>query len=158
MDSNFLEPWLVPPEPDLARLAMEAADAAGLAVLDAWPEQRKGGIGFGTLPPFLSWQGQAGAGRHLVLLQAREVGALVPGARMEPLPPDWLADLNLAALARPLAMHPALGGRASVHVVQLPSPGRGLVRTLGEPAPGLVKAVLVRVSGLADWVVRSLPG
>ena len=40
---------------------------------------------------------------HLVLVQPREVGALVPGARTAPLPEGWLEDLDLASLARPLA-------------------------------------------------------
>ena len=156
MDGIFVAPWIPPAEPDLARLAMETADLEGLAALGAWPEHRGGGIGFGALPPFLSWLGVAGGRQHLVLLQAREVGGLVPGARSRPLPEGWLEDLDLEALGRPLARHPALGGAASVHVVGLVGPGRGRVRTLGEPEAGLVAAVLARLTGLDDWSLLAL--
>lgn len=86
-----------------------------------------------------------------MLLQAREVGALVPGARTAPLPADWLDRLDLASLARPLAVHPAFPGGAAVHVVQLPGPGRARVRTLGEPGPAVVRAVLERLTGWGAW-------
>ena len=146
-----LGPWIPPEVPDLARLAMEAADAAGVRSLDAWPERRKGGIGFGALPPFLAWHGLEGGRHHLVLLQAREVGALVPGARTAPLPVGWLEDLDLDGLARPLACHPDFPGGASVHVVRLAGAGRARVRTLGEPGPAVVRAVLERLTGVGAW-------
>lgn len=147
-----VEPWIPPPSPDLAALAMEAADAAGVASLRAWPEVRKGGIGFGTLPPFLCWKGHAPGGAwHLVLLQAREVGALVPGARMEPLPKGWLEDLDLDSLARPLAQHPAFPGGASVHVIHLPGGGVFRVRSFGTAAPELVAEVLKHTSSIQIW-------
>ena len=151
MEPIFLAPWLPPAEPDLARLAMEAADEAGVLAVNSWPERRKGGIGFGTLPPFLPWRGQDGAGQHLVLLQVREVGALVPGARTQALPAGWLQSLDLAALAAPLARHPDLGGAASIHVVQLSGPGQARVRSWGANGEAVVRAVLERVSGLERW-------
>ena len=154
MDRIIVAPWLLPAEPDLARLAMEVADDAGLATLAGWPEARKGGVGFQDLPPFLTWSGQTAGRQHLVLVQPREVGGLVPGARRPDLPVDWLEALDLEALAAPLARHPALGGAASVHVVRLEGPGRAVVRTLGEPAGDLVMAVLVQLSGLAEWTLR----
>jgi hypothetical protein len=147
-----VEPWILPPRPDLARLAMEVADDLGVEALRAWPEARQGGIGFGALPPFLSWQGVKAGRRHLVLLQPREIGALVPGARMAPLPPRWLEDLDLEALARPLARHPAWGGAvAAVHVVQLPKAGEARVRSAGEAAPDVVRAVLARLADVQIW-------
>lgn len=146
-----LEPWLPPAAPDLAVLAMAAADASGTASLRAWPERRKGGIGFGDLPPFLCWRGQVGNAWHLVLVQPRELGALVPGARIQPLPADWLADLDLQALAGPLARHPDFPGGASVHVVQLQGGTALAVRTCGNPAPELVLATLLRLSPVPDW-------
>ncbi len=130
---------------------MEAADEAGLASLRAWPELRKGGVSFGSLPPFLCWRGRAEGAWHLVLLQAREVGALVPGARTAPLPSDWLEALDLPALARPLARHPAFPGGASVHVVQLPGGDAFKVRTFGTPAPALVAEVLKHTSRIQIW-------
>jgi len=151
MDGIFLEPWLPPAEPDLARLAMEAADDAGLGALAAWPEWRKGGVGFLDLPPFLPWHGVLGGRHHLVLVQPREVGALVPGSRPAAMPSGWLDSLDLPALARPLARHPGLGGQASVHVVQLLGSGRALVRTFGEACPDLVTSVLQRLTGVAAW-------
>lgn len=151
MAFDDLQPWLLPAEPDLVRLAWEAADEAGLAEVRAWPERRKGGIGFGDLPPFLPWRGTQAGRHHLVLLQPREVGALVPGARPAGLPGGWLEELDLASLARPLARHPAFPGGASVHVVQLPGGGTARVRTSGDPAPELVAEVLRRLSGLPDW-------
>jgi hypothetical protein len=155
MDGIFIEPWIPPLEPDLARLAMESADLAGLPALEAWPEHAKGGIGFQALPPFLSWSGRQGAQRHLILLQAREVGGLVPGARTQSLPAGWLQALDLGALAGPLARHPALGGAASVHVVHLPEPGVAVVRTMGEPGEAVVRAVLARLTGLECWAFRA---
>jgi hypothetical protein len=146
-----VEPWIPPTSPDLALLAMEAADEAGIPSLRAWPELRKGGIGFGTLPPFLCWQGMANGAWHLVLLQAREVGALVPGARTVPLPDGWLESLDLSSLARPLAKHPDFPGGASVHVVHLPGGGSFQVRTYGRPAPDLVAEVLKRTSHIQIW-------
>ncbi|WP_285606892.1 hypothetical protein [Geothrix edaphica] len=146
-----MEPWIPPASPDLALLAMEAADAAGVAALRAWPELRKGGIGFGDLPPFLCWRGAAEGRWHLVLLQAREVGALVPGARTTPLPAGWLDALDLEALARPLARHPDFPGGTSVHVVQLPGGETFRTRTFGHPAPDLVAEVLRRTSHIRDW-------
>ena len=134
---NLIGPWLPPEQPDLARLAMEAADAEGVAELRAWPERRKGGVGFGALPPFLAWRGAEGDRQHLVLVQAREVGALVPGARLEPLPEGWLEVLDLPSLARPL--------------VRLAGPGRGQVRTWGEPGAGVVPGVLERLTGWREW-------
>ena len=147
-----IAPWLPPEQPDLARLAMAAADAAGIRELRAWPELRKGGIGFGELPPFLTWRGQEAGRHHLVLVQPREVGALVPGARSANLPEAWLDRLELADLARPLACHPAFPGGAAVHVVRLAGPGRAQVRTLGEPGPAVVRAVLERLTGMQDWL------
>ena len=146
-----VEPWLPPVQPDLSVLAMAAADEAGLEQLRAWPERRKGGVGFGTLPPFLCWRGHRDGAWHLVLLQARELGALVPGARLEPLPPGWLADLELEALARPLARHLDFPGGASVHVVHLPGGPSYRVRTCGQPAPDFIAEVLARTSVLPAW-------
>ncbi|MDP1832740.1 MAG: hypothetical protein Q8K67_11825 [Geothrix sp.] len=144
-------PWIPPASPDLAALAMDAADEAGLASLRAWPELRKGGIGFGALPPFLCWRGREDGAWHLVLLQAREVGALVPGARTAPLPAGWLDSLDLESLARPLARHPDFPGGASVHVVHLPGGESFRVRTLGSAAPELVAEVLKRTSHIQVW-------
>lgn len=146
-----VEPWIPPATPDLPSLAMAAADAAGVESLRAWPELRKGGIGFGTLPPFLCWRGENEAGHHLVLLQAREAGALVPGARILPLPEGWLRDLDLDALARPMACHPAFPGGASVHVVHLPGGDVFQTRTFGTPAPGLIAEVLKHTSHIQIW-------
>ena len=146
-----VEPWLPPLSPDLGRLAMEAADEAGLPALRAWPEVWKGGIAFGDLPPFLCWRGRRDMGWHLVLLQAREVGALVPGARPAPLPAGWFEALDLEALARPLARHPDFPGGASVHVVHLPGNDSFRVRSFGQRAPGLVAEVLKRVSSIQTW-------
>ena len=146
-----VDPWIPPASPDLAALAMEAADAAGVASLRSWPEVRKSGIGFGGLPPFSCWRGEAEGRWHLVLLQAREVGALVPGARIERLPGGWLDALDLESLARPLAQHPDFPGGASVHVVQLPGGDRFRVRSSGPAAPGLVAEVLKRVSSIRTW-------
>lgn len=149
-----VEPWILPPVPDLARLAMEVADRLDVAELRAWPEARQGGIGFGALPPFLSWHGRRDDAHHLVLVQPREVGALVPGARIQPLPPTWLSDLDLESLARPLAHHPAWEGTASIHVVRLvqgePSPVVE-VRSWGTEDPDLVRAVLDHLSSLRQW-------
>ena len=144
-------PWIPPTSPDLAALAMDAADEAGIASLRAWPELRKGGIGFGGLPPFLCWRGQDVQGWHLVLLQAREVGALVPGARTAPLPAGWLDALDLDSLARPLARHPDFPGGASIHVVHLPGGESFRVRTCGLVAPGLVAEVLKHTSHIQVW-------
>ena len=146
-----VESWIPPTLPDLAILAMEAADEAGIASLRAWPEQRKGGIAYAGLPPFLCWRGQDLHGWHLVLLQAREVGALVPGARITPLPEGWLDSLDLESLARPLARHPAFAGGASVHVVQLPGADSFRVRTRGTAAPELVAEVLKQTSHIQVW-------
>jgi hypothetical protein len=146
-----VEPWIPPASPDLGALAMEAADRAGVLSLRAWPERRKGGIGFGTLPPFLCWCGLAGDGWHLVLLQAREVGALVPGARTEPMPRGWLDDLDLEALARPLTLHPDFPGGVSVHVVHLPGGAFCRIRTFGTPALDLVAEVLKHTSHIQVW-------
>lgn len=130
---------------------MEAADEAGLPTLRAWPEVRKGGIGFGDLPPFLCWRGRGMGGWHLVLLQAREVGALVPGARTAPLPDGWIEALDLPALARPLARHPVFPGGASVHVVHLPGGESYRVRTFGTAALEIVTEVLKRTSHIQIW-------
>lgn len=146
-------PWLPPVPPDLPRLAMAAADAEGLAELRSWPEWRKGGVGFGDLPPFLPWAGQAGGRWHLVLVQPRELGALVPGARVAPLPEGWLEALDLAALARPLALLPDFPGGAGVQVVAVAGPGRARVRSHGAAAPGLVRTVLARLTGREDWAL-----
>jgi len=146
-----VEPWVPPTSPDLAALAMEAADEAGLTSLRAWPEVRKGGVGFGALPPFLCWRGFDDGAWHLVLLQARELGALIPGARMAPLPAGWLEALDLEALAGPLARHPDFPGRASVHVVHLPGAGIFEARTFGSPSPGLVAEILKHTSHIQIW-------
>lgn len=128
------------------RLAFAAADAEGAASLQAWPEIRSGGIVFGGLPPFLVWRGLWKDRWHLVLVQPREVGALVPGARPADLPQGWLGTLDLEALARPLRHHPDHPG-ASVHVVGLRRGVPPEVRTSGEPAPQEVAAVLARLAG-----------
>lgn len=151
MNALHVEPWVPPLQPDLARLAMEVADRFDVRELHAWPEARKGGIGFGSLPPFLSWLGVQHGKRHLVLLQAREVGALVPGARIAPLPPRWLESLDLESLARPLAHHPAFEDGASVHVVQLKPKGEVQIRSYGDAAPDVIRAVLERLSDVRVW-------
>lgn len=145
------EPWIPPAVPDLAVLAMEAADEAGVSSLRAWPEARKGGLVFGDLPPFLCWRVGEADRWHLVLLQPREVGALVPGARLAPLPPAWLESLDLDSLARPLARHPAFPGGASIHVVHLPGGNRFRVRTFGATALSFVAEVLTRTSHIQSW-------
>ncbi|MBS1766043.1 MAG: hypothetical protein JST05_01380 [Acidobacteria bacterium] len=145
-----LEPWIPPASPDLARLAMEAADAEGVASLSIWPEVDKGGIRFGGLPPFLVWRGILEGRIHLVLLQPREVGAIVPGARGAQLPAGWLDGLDLASLARPLRHHPDVA-ECAVHVVSLHASGEARVREAGPAAHGLVAAVLDRVSGVTAW-------
>ena len=145
---------VVSPEPLKCRPAsghLNRADEAGVASLRAWPELRKGGVGFGSLPPFLCWRGRAEGTWHLVLLQAREVGALVPGASTAPLPGGWLEGLDLPALARPLARHPDFSGGASVHVVQLPGGDAFRVRTYGTPAPAVVAEVLKHTSHIQIW-------
>ena len=146
-----VKPWIPPARPDLAALAMEAADAAGITELRAWPEHRKGGVGFGPLPPFLCWQGIREGRWQLALLQAREVGALVPGARIAPLPEGWLEALDLEALARPLAQHPDFPGGVSVQVVHLPGGASFRVRTFGTPAPDFIAEVLKQTSQLQVW-------
>ena len=98
----------------------------------------------------LCWRAFSGS-HHLVLLQPREIGALVPGARLEPLPEAWLATLDLESLARPLALHPDFPGGASVQVVHLPARGRMEIRTLGPEAPGIVTAILERLTGIPEW-------
>jgi hypothetical protein len=130
---------------------MDAADEAGIPSLRAWPELRKGGIEFGGLPPFLCWSGQVDGAWHLILLQAREVGALVPGAHTAPLPEGWLETLDLSSLARPLARHPDFPGGASVHVVHLPGGSAFKARTFGKPVPDLVVEVLKRTSHIQIW-------
>lgn len=157
MSDLHLEPWIPPAEPDLARLAMEVADRLEVAELRGWPELRKGGIGFWVLPPFLSWHAVKDGAQHLVLLQPREVGSLVPGARMEPLPNRWLGTLDFESLARPLAHHPAWGGAvASIHAASVApkAEGEGVdvwVRTYGASAPDVIRAVLDRVGGVKLW-------
>ncbi len=145
------KPWIPPPTPDLARLAWEAADAAGVVSLQDWPVVKQAGIAFGELPTFLCWHVFQGT-HHLVLLQPRELGALVEGARPSPLPPDWLETLDLEALARPLACHPDFPGGASVHVVRVPTRGRMECRTFGHAAPGAVSAVVERLTGIREWM------
>jgi hypothetical protein len=86
-----------------------------------------------------------------VLLQAREVGALVPGARTAPLPADWLEELDLDSLARPLARHPAFPGGTSVHVIHLPGGPTFQARTFGRPAPSLLADVLKQTSHIQVW-------
>jgi hypothetical protein len=144
-------PWRPQPEPDLARLAMEAADRAGVAELRDWPEWRKGGVAFRNLPVFLPWIGRDRDLWHLVLVQPREAGALVPGAKTLAMPEHWLEDLDLEALAGPLALHPDLEGRGQVHVVRILGPGKAQVRTLGAPDPALVEQVLAAITGLPGW-------
>lgn len=146
------KPWIPPTTPDLARLAWEAADAAGVASLREWPVVKQAGIAFGELPTFLCWRVFQGT-HHLVLLQPRELGALVEGARHSPLPPDWLETLDLEALARPLACHPDFPGGTSVHVVRLPAPGRMEVRTFGQAAPEAVCTVVEHLTGITGWMV-----
>ena len=146
-----VEPWIPPLSPDLASLAMVAADEAGLTSLQAWPEVQKSGIAFGSLPPFLCWRGYQEGAWHLVLLQPREVGALVPGARPAALPVGWLDRLDLVALARPLSRHPEFPGGAAVQVVQLPGGPLFRVRTFGRALPELVVAVLQRLTPIQVW-------
>jgi len=144
-------PWIPPATPDLARLAWEAADAPGVASLREWPVVKQAGIAFGDLPTFLCWRVFQGT-HHLVLLQPREIGALVEGARPSSLPHDWLETLDLEALARPLGCHPDFPGGASVHVVRLPARGRLELRTFGEAAPEVVCTVVERLTGITGWM------
>lgn len=153
MTDYALEPWIPPPGTDLARLAMDAADAEGVVSLSSWPEVDKGGVRFGGLPPFLVWQGVEAGRIHVVLVQPREVGALVPGARKAQVPEAWLESLDLESLARPLRHHPDLRGCA-VHVVHLPAGGHATIRDAGPSAPDLVAAVLDRLSGVKVWSFR----
>jgi len=145
-----VEPWIPPLEPPLVRLAMQAADFAGIAQLRAWPEVRGNGVSFGGLPPFAAWKVFDG-GWHLVLLQAREVGSVVPGARIQPLPEGWLEGLDLPSLARPLALHPDFPGGATVHVIRVLSPGQAAVRSSIPVSQGVLEAVLRRLSGIGAW-------
>jgi hypothetical protein len=149
-------PWIPPAAPDLERLAWEAVDRLGLPSLRDWPTVKNAGIVFGNLPVFLCWRAFQGV-HHLVLLQPREIGGLVYGARMEPLPERWLGSLDLPSLARPLAIHPDFPGGASVHVVHLAGRGRMVVRTFGTAAPEVVAAVVERLTGLSGWAANQGP-
>lgn len=149
-------PWIPPARPDLERLAWEAADQAGLSALRDWPTVKNAGIAFGGLPVFLCWQAFDGA-HHLVLLQTREIGALVYGARMTPLPEHWLEELDLEALARPLALHPDFPGGASVHVVHLCGRGQMRIRSAGAAEATVVAAVVERLTGISGWLEVGLP-
>lgn len=146
-------PWIPPAEPSLQRLAFEATDRAGLAELRAWPEVRLAGVAFGALPPFLAWQVSDGA-HHLVLLQVREIGALCRKSSLEVLPADWLENLDLEALARPLAIHPDFPGGASIHVVRLLGPGVAHVRTWGAASEEAVCLVLQQLTDWATWILK----
>lgn len=149
---STLAPWIPPDTPDLALLAMEAADAAGVETLRAWPTVHQNGVAFGDeLPTFLCWHGESASRHHLVLLQAREVGALVPEAQVDLLPVRWLLDLAFEDLARPLAIHPAFPGGASVHGIQILGPTLYRVRTHGQEAPDLIAQVLERLTDIPDW-------
>ena len=150
MTDHDANPWIPPATPDLARLAWEAADTAGITSLRDWPIAKNAGIEFAGLPVFLCWRAFDGA-QHVILVQPREIGALVPGARLEPLPLGWLESLDLDALARPLAIHPDFGEGASIHVVHLPKPHRMCIRTFGVAAPEMVTTVLERLTGISDW-------
>ena len=86
-----------------------------------------------------------------MLVQPREVGALVPGARTAPLPEGWLEELDLESLARPLARHPDFPGRGLGARGPPGRAGRARVRTRGEPGAAVVRAVLERLTGVADW-------
>jgi len=145
-------PWIPPASPTLARLAWEAADVAGVSELKAWPEVQMAGVAFGSLPPFLCWHVFDGA-HHLVLLQVREIGALLRKSSLEILPEGWLDALDLEALTRPLAIHPDFPGGASVQVVHLMAPGRLQVRGHGKPAPEAVLRVVSRLTGIAEWAL-----
>lgn len=144
-------PWLVPDQPSLMALAFEAADREGAASIQSWPEPARGGLVFGDLPPFLPWILREATGCHLLLFQARELGALVPGARIAPLAEGWLEGIDLEALARPLRLHPDLQPRPSVHVVRIEGRGRARVRSSGEKVPDSFLSVLQRLSGYPDW-------
>ena len=144
-------PWLPPATPDLAQLAMAAADLAGSSRLRDWPRAEKGGLAFGGLPPFLCWRLGGPGSWELVLVQPREVGALVPGARPAGLPSGWLASLDLEALARPLALHPDFPGRLAVHAVRLPGGCRVQRRSWGDGDPGAILEVLDRIAGPRPW-------
>lgn len=157
MDGRAVGPWIPPAEPALGRLALMAADAEGLAKVGAWPELRGNGVAFAGLPTFLCWRGEEAGRQHLALLQARELGALQPGARVEPLPADWLARLDLEALARPLRIHPDFPGGASVHVLQVHGPGAARVRSAGGDAPALLSAMLERLTGIRGWRISAAP-
>lgn len=150
MPEIHAEPWIPPAQPDLARLAMEAADRSGAAQVRAWPEVKGNGVDFGGLPTFLAWRAFLG-NWHLVLVQARELGALVPGARMQPLPEAWLEKLDLAALAGPLALHPDFPGGATIHVLRILGPGQAQARSSGPVLPEVLEAVLRRLSGTSGW-------
>lgn len=150
MDRIPAEPWIPPAEPSLARLAMDAADAEGLRSLTAWPEVRGNGVGFGSLPPFLCWRGSA-PDHQLVLLQARELGAVVPGARIQGLPEDWLQSLDFDSLVRPLRRHPDFPGGAAVHVLRVTAPGEARIRSSGGFPRPFLEAVLARLTGLEEW-------
>lgn len=150
-------PWLPPREPSLARLAMEAADDEGLRSLTGWPEVRGNGVAFADLPPFLCWTGTED-GRHLLLLQARELGAVVPGARPSGLAEGWLRELDLESLARPLRRHPDFPGGASVHVIQVPGAGEARVRSVGNRSHRLIEEVLDRLTGITAWRIELEPG
>lgn len=132
---------------------MEAADAEDLPVLEAWPSVRGNGLVFGALPPFLCWRGEAGGAQRLVLLQPRELGAVVPGARTAPLPEGWLCDLDLEALARPLRRHPDFPGGASVHVLRVAGPRDARIRGTAPVPEALLEWILARLTGLDGWQI-----
>lgn len=156
MVTRAIGPWIPPEQPSLARLALEAADAEGLARLGGWPEVRGNGIAWPGLPTFLCWRGEDGCNHHLLLLQARELGALGQGARPAGLPARWLEDLDLETLARPLRRHPDFPGGAAVQVVRVSARGRAELRSAGPPAPALAAAVLQRLTAEAEWRVTVL--
>jgi hypothetical protein len=154
MARNLVEPWIPPAQPTLGRLAMEAADESDQTDVRGWPEVHGNGVRFSDLPTFLCWIGGENGHHHLVLLQARELGAIIPGAKPSGLPEGWLTSLDLEALARPLRRHPAFPGGAAVHVVQVVGPGQARVRSVGELAAPILAEVLTRLTGIDSWAIR----
>ncbi|MBI4913215.1 MAG: hypothetical protein HY823_10795 [Acidobacteria bacterium] len=132
------------------RLVLEAEDREG-PLEPPVPQVRGNGLVLGALPSVLCWRGREGPRVQLMLLQARELGALVPGARMDPLPPGWLDSLDLAGLAQVLRGHPDFGPGCGVHGLAVQGPGAARRRGHGPWSGTLGAGALARLTGIGGW-------
>lgn len=146
-----IQAWIVPSAPSLEELSFKASESHGAVHVEIL-RALGGGIVLNEMPPFSAWMRSTKDEIDLVLLQARELGSLVPHARIQPFTKDWIHDIDLVSIHQTLSAHPDLNKKSlNLSFVHIAKNGHAHIRSFPKTNREVILAVLNKVSIRPDW-------